>query len=229
MVATFAFVIAVVATPRESLWAYAVYAVLLGAVARFAEIPWSYMAKRLVLETPFVLFALLLPFFGSGEQTEFLGLTVSIEGLWAAWNILIKASLGLLTTVLLAATTSTAEILRGMERLHVPRVITAIAGFMIRYAEVIGGEMRRMRIARESRGYDPRWFWQVRGLAATAGTLFVRSFERGERVYLAMLSRGFDGTLPRASMSATPSRDWVSVLWFPAFAVIIATTAWYLR
>jgi cobalt/nickel transport system permease protein len=71
-------------------------------------------------------------------------------------------------------------------------------GFMVRFLEVVTTEMRRMRIARESRGFtarNPR-HWPV--LARSAGALFIRSYERGERVHLAMLSRGYTGKLPRS-------------------------------
>ena len=105
------------------------------------------------------------------------GFNLSADGLLAAWNIIAKATIGLSVSVVLASTTQMADLLRGLDRLHVPRVITAIAGFMVRYLDVITGEMRRMKIARESRGYDPRWLWQVRALASSAGTLFIRSFE----------------------------------------------------
>ena len=95
---------------------------------------------------------------------------------------LVKGTLGVAATTLLATTTSVPELLCGLDRLRVPRAFTAIAGFMVRYAEVITGEVRRMRIARLSRGYDARWVWQGRAVAASAGTLFIRAFERGERI-----------------------------------------------
>ncbi|MGI8519007.1 MAG: cobalt ECF transporter T component CbiQ, partial [Actinomycetota bacterium] len=204
VLAAFLFVLAVVATPTEEFWAYGVYALLLIGVARLAQVsPW-FVAKRLVVETPFVLFAVFLPLIGRGERLDVLGLSLSIDGLWAAWNILIKATLGLATTVLLGATTPIAEILHGLEHLRMPRLMTAIAGFMVRYADVITGEVTRMRIARESRGYDPRWFWQARAIASSAGTLFIRSFERGERVYLAMVSRGYSSAMPLDHDPAVP-------------------------
>ena len=56
-----------------------------------------------------------------------------------------------------------------------------------------------MRLARLSRGHDPRFLWQVGATARGVGALFLRAFERGERVYLAMLSRGFDGAMPQAA------------------------------
>ena len=74
-----------------------------------------------------------------------------------------------------------------------PAGLTQIATFMLRYLDVLVGEARRMRVARISRGDDPRFLWQVRGFAAGVGALFLRAFERGERVYLAMVSRGYTG------------------------------------
>ena len=126
----------------------------------------------------------------TSPHTEVLGMSLSVPGLWGAWNILIKGTLGVAATGLLVATTDVRDLLQALDRLHVPKAFTAIAGFMIRYGEVIAGELRQMRIARISRGHDPRWIWQARAVAATAGTLFIRSYERGERVYLAMASRG---------------------------------------
>jgi cobalt/nickel transport system permease protein len=95
---------------------------------------------------------------------------------------------------------------------------------MIRYGEVIVGELRAMRIARISRGHDPRWIWQARAVAATAGTLFIRSYERGERVYLAMASRGYGADVAREQTRA-PNRDWVRALAVPTIAALVAATA----
>ena len=63
-------------------------------------------------------------------------------------------------------------------------------GFMVRYLDVVTGEMRRMRVARESRGFEARGPAALAGAGALAGALFIRSYERGERVHLAMLVAG---------------------------------------
>jgi cobalt/nickel transport system permease protein len=202
---------------------------LLAGVAKLAQVSPGFVARRLLVETPFVLFAVFLPFIGQGERLEVVGLSLSIDGLWAAWNLLAKATLGLATTVLLGATTPIAEILHGLEHLRMPQLITAIAGFMVRYADVITGEVTRMKIARESRGYDPRWLWQARAVAASAGTLFIKSFERGERVYLAMVSRGYSGSMPLDHDSEVPVGQWAAALALPVLASIVAVLAWTTR
>ena len=216
------FVVGVVATEREALWAFTAYAVLLAGTTVLADVPASFLARRLTFETPFVAFALLLPFLGPGPTVETIAVTLSVEGLWAGWNIFVKATLGLWTTTLVAATTPATDILRGLERLRVPRVITAIAGFMVRYGDLVTGEMRRMAIARAARAYEPRWLWQARALATSTGTLFIRSFERGERVYVAMLSRGFSGRLPDADATPAPASHWVAALALPAAGAAVA-------
>ena len=157
----------------------------------------------MAVELPFVAFALALPLVASGPRHQVLGLSLSIAGSWAAWNILAKASLGVAVSVVLAWSTPVAGILEGLDRLRVPRALTAIAGFMVRYLDVIMGELHRLEIARVSRGDDPRWAWQGKAVAATAGSLFVRCFERGERVHRAMLSRGFDGRFPAVMSIST--------------------------
>jgi cobalt/nickel transport system permease protein len=221
--ATVAFVFAVVATPREALWAFGGDAVLLAGVVALAGLPPSLVARRLRIEIPFLLFAAFMPFTGASPRVDVLGVSLSEPGLWAAWNIVAKGTLGVTASIVLAATTPVADLLRGLDRLRVPRVITAIAGFMVRYLGIVAGEAQRMHVARQSRGYDPRWLWQARGMAASAGTLFVRSYERGERVYLAMLARGYDGTMPAlAGRRASASAWWPAALPLTAWALAAA-------
>ncbi len=190
-----------------------------------SEIPVSFFVKRLGVEIPFVLFAVFLPFLGGGPQVTVAGLELSREGLWGAWNILAKATLGTGASVMLVATTEVPDLLRGLERLRVPRVVTGIAGFMVRYIDVIAGEMSRMRTAMAARGYAPRWIGQVRALATAGGALFIRSFERGERVHQAMLARGYDGRMPDLWRQPTSSFQWMTALSVPTCAWLIALVA----
>jgi cobalt/nickel transport system permease protein len=229
LAAAFLFVLAVVATPREAFWAFGVYAVALAVLARVAGLPLATLARRLVIELPFLLFAVFLPLVGQGERVEVAGVALSVEGLWAAWNIVAKGTLGVATSVILAATTPVPELLRGLERLRLPAAFTTIAGFMVRYGDVIADEVRRMRIARVSRGHDPRWIWQARAVAASAGTLFIRSYERGERVYLAMVSRGYAGSMPVLEDLGATRAQWLAALALPAAAALVAVTAWGVR
>lgn len=213
------FVVGVVATPREAIWAFGIHAFLLLAVVVFAELPVGFVLRRMTIELPFIAFAIFLPFLGGGPQTEVFGLGLSVEGLWGAWNILAKATLGVGASVTLIATTEIPHLLHGLDRLRVPRLFTAIAGFMVRYIDVIAGEVQRTRTAMVARGHDPRWLWQAAPLATAAGALFVRSYERGERVHQAMVARGYDGRMPVIDERRATAVEWVS-------AMAVPVTAW---
>jgi cobalt/nickel transport system permease protein len=205
VLALLGFMLLVVATPVDWLLAFAGYLAVLVAVIAVSGVPASYLLKRMVVEVPFVVFALLMPFIATGPRVDVLGVAVSQSGLTAAWALLVKGTLGVLASLTLAATTEPRDLLAGLERLRVPNLLVQIMGFMVRYLDVVTDEMRRMRVARESRGFSARdvRHWPV--IARSAGALFIRSYERGERVHLAMLSRGYTGTLPR--LSATDHAD----------------------
>jgi len=220
------FALAVALTPTHAVWAFALHLLLVLAAATAAQIPPGDLLRRLVIEVPFVLFVVVLPFVATGEQVHVLGVPLAIDGLWLAFGIVAKASLVLLGTAVLAACTPPAAILAGAERLHAPKVMAAIAGFAIRYVEVILAELGRMRTARIARGDDPRFIWQARAVIRSAGTLLVRSFERGERVQLAMISRGWDGGIPAGLLTAPASRlEWAGALSLPAFAIATVVAA----
>ena len=220
-----AFVFAVAVTPREAVWAFAVHAAVLLAVGALSGVGVRFVLTRLTVILPFIAFALFIPFVGSGERSDVLGLSLSREGLWGAWNVAAKAVLGATVSILLAGTTEIPRLLTGMTRLRVPSALTMIASFMVRYLEVLAAEVRRMRIAMASRGYAPRWLWQARPVATSAGALFVRSFERGERVHAAMLSRGYTGEMPDLQQRRATAREWVVAGMMPAAAWVVAAIA----
>lgn len=167
------FMLLVVATPLAWAPAFVAYAVVLAALVAVSGVPVGYLARRMVVETPVLVFAAVLPFVAAGPQVAALGLSVSEPGLVAAAGLVTKATLG------------------------VPAQLVQIMGFMVRYLDVVTDELGRMRTARESRGFtalNPR-HWPV--LGRSVGALFIRSFERGERVHLAMIARGYDGSARR--------------------------------
>lgn len=190
IVALLVFVLAVVATPPSWPAVFVAAGVVLLVLVAVSGVPPAYLATRMVVEVPFLVFALVLPFVAAGPRTEVLGVTVSEPGLTAAVALVVKGSLGVLASLLVAATTEPQHLLRGLETLRLPRPLLQILGFMVRYLDVVTDDLRRMRTALLSRGFQARnpRHWPV--LARSAGALFIRSYERGERVHLAMISRG---------------------------------------
>ncbi|MCP9944114.1 cobalt ECF transporter T component CbiQ [Streptomyces somaliensis] len=228
IVAVLGFVLVVVSTPRGAVWAFGAYALLLAAVARAARVPAGYLLKRLAIEIPFVAFAFLMPFVVPGETVAVLGVPLSVPGLWDAWNVLAKGTLGVAASVLLAATTELRDLLLGLRRLRLPPALVQIASFMIRYGDVITDEMRRMSVARRSRGFEARGVRHWGVLAKSAGALFIRSYERGERVHLAMVSRGYTGTMPVVDEVTATGAQWRRAAALPLTALAVCLLGWAL-
>jgi len=226
LVAVLTFVLVVVATPRDAFWAFGAYALLLAGVAALAGVPAGVVARRMVVEVPFVLFAVLLPFVARGPQVEVLGLQLSESGLLGGWNVLAKGTLGVVASILLAATTQPRALLLGVERLRMPPLMVSIMTFMLRYVDVVGAEMARMKVARESRAFRGRDLRHAKVVAQSAGALFIRSYERGERVHLAMLSRGYTGTMPEVTDVRADRTEWTAAAVLPMLALAVALTAW---
>lgn len=223
--ATFLFVLCAALTPRTAIWAFGVYGTLLAVVVMVARIPLRFLIARLVVVLPFVLFAFMVPIIGEGERVRVLGIPLSLEGLWAMWGILAKAGVGATSSILLAGTTEVPDLLKGLTRLHVPPVFVSITSFMVRYMELMADSLARMRTAMVARGYDPRWLWQAKPIASSAGALFVRSYERGERIHAAMLSRGYTGVMPDLTGKPAEVSDWLKAVPLPLLGLITVTIA----
>ena len=226
IVALVSFIFVVVATPVEQVWAFGVYLAVLVGLARASRLPARVVLPRMVVEVPFLLFAALMPFTGPDPQVELFGIELSQPGLWAAWGIVAKGTLGVLGAIILAATTPARDILTGLKALHVPAMLVQIAAFMLRYMRVVGDEMHRMKVARESRGFQATGVGSWPVIAQSAGALFIRSYERGERVHLAMLSRGYTGSMPTLDNLRATRAQWLTGLTLPVVALIVCLAAW---
>jgi len=221
IVGAFGFVIAVVLTPRTAIWAFGIYAAMVAAMMITARLSPSFVLRRSFVLVPFLLVALLFPIVGSGERIEMLGLSLSVDGLWDLWNVVTKAGLGFLTAVVLAATTEVTDLLRGLDALRMPKIVTSIIGFAIRYIDIVAADFARMRIALASRGYRGRSIRAWGTYARTIGAMFVRTYERGERVYLAMLSRVYQGTMPSVGVIPVSGAQWGVALMFVGSAAVV--------
>lgn len=224
--AVLAFIIVSVSTPITQWQAFIAYFVAIFMVSLIAKIPTPTLLIRSLIEIPFILFALLMPFFGTGERFEIGPFNLYRESLLAAAGIVLKGTLGVLSAVVLSTSTTAREILRGLEKLRLPQLMVQIASFMLRYINVISDEMNRMKVARESRGFIAKGIKDWKVIATAASALFIRSYERGERVHLAMLSRGYNGILPLDQSDPTPIKMWVQGMTLPLFAlsILISTT-----
>ncbi|MDY7041860.1 MAG: cobalt ECF transporter T component CbiQ [Chloroflexota bacterium] len=199
ILATLAFILAVMVTPPTAKPAFALYVALIGGLVLLAQLPPLHVLKRSAVIVPFVLMvAIFIPFMGQGEVAGSYNLwlwrvSITYDGLLVLWNVIAKSWLSILGLILLSSTTPFPDLLRGLERLGVPRVMVMILSFMYRYIFVMTDEVLRMQRARDSRGFGEGRLRQMRTVGNMIGILFIRSYERAERVYGAMVARGFDG------------------------------------
>ena len=221
IVAGLLFIIVGVATSISNWQAFIGYFLVIGTVLAIAKLPVKKILSRATVEIPFVLFAFLMPFFGTGEKFELLGLSLYREGLLAGAAIIAKGTLGLLVAITLSGSTKAREIIGGLEILRLPALMVQIATFMLRYVNVVSDEMERMKVARQSRGFEAKGIADWKILTQAAGALFIRSYERGERVHLAMLSRGYVGVMPVMEKPIITTFQRFSVFVLPAVALLI--------
>ena len=148
------------------------------AVAALSRVPARRLALRVLLLEPFVVGVAALSLLQAGGVRIFVAM-------------LAKSTIALLAMVLLAATTRFSDILAVLWRLRVPPILVTSLALMYRYLAVLLEEAARMARARRSRTYvdGRRAAW--RASASVAAQVFVRSSERAERVYAAMVARGW--------------------------------------
>jgi len=234
LITTFAFVLVVVLTPPLRWQAFALYFALIAGVILLSKVPPLYVLKRSLVIVPFVLMIVIFNMFlKPGEIVVSFNIwhwqvSITDEGLLFSWNVLIKAWLSVLSLTLLSSTTQFSELLKGLEQLRMPRVLVMTLSFMYRYIFVLIDEVIRMKQARDSRNFGGKRMWQLKTIGNMVGTLFLRSYERGERVYGAMVARGFDGKTRTLSNLRLARHDlYFGVSFLLCLALISITTFIY--
>jgi cobalt/nickel transport system permease protein len=158
-------------------------------------------------------------------------LALTDAGLIRFFSIVQKSWLSVQVAVVLTASTSFPTLLQAMRSLRLPRVLVAIAGFTYRYIFVIGDEALRLMRARAARSSAPDGeggasiFWRARVTGQMVGSLFLRSIERSERIYDAMLARGYDGEVRSLRPPVLLVRDVLAALPFVLVLVAIQVLA----
>ncbi|MEL7563157.1 cobalt ECF transporter T component CbiQ [Dehalogenimonas sp. 4OHTPN] len=197
---SFLFIVAVVLTPAGSWATFAAYLVILGSIFGISKLPLGYVLKRSLIILPFVFLLGIINVF-TRPGVELLGFDIGSwhlgatdGGLVFIGTLLARSWLSVLALILLTSTTPLPALLKGIERLGMPKVLVMILSFMYRYLFLLIDEVLRMKNARDSRSVgSPPASFQAKTVGAMIGSLFIRSYERGERVYAAMAARGFDG------------------------------------
>ncbi|MGQ0602008.1 MAG: cobalt ECF transporter T component CbiQ [Anaerolineales bacterium] len=222
----FIFVATILPATNAGTWvAFALLFVTTLVLAAQSGLGVTYALRRSFVALPFALAAITLPFTLRGQTiAEFGGLTMSLEGTLRFLSIVVKSWISVQLAILLTVTTAFPDMLWALRALHVPRPLISIVAFMYRYMFVLADESLRLRRARAARAAQGAGrsggslVWRGKVAGGMVGNLALRAFERSERIYNAMLSRGYRGELKTLTppVMAEPDRyalaGWVSFL-----------------
>lgn len=193
-----------------------------------ARIPLSYLLSRSLIVLPFSAFAALSLAWGanSGDALWHWGpLTMTQLGLERSATVLLRAWTAISLMILLINTTPFDRLLRALRWYRMPAVLILLLSFLYRYLYLLWDEVERMQRARNMRYFGGRWREQTALLGNLAASLFLRSYERAERVQKAMLGRGWNGEAPLAVDAALPLKDALVMLG----GLIVLFLLWCLR
>lgn len=215
---TLAFIIFLNLTPLNAWPAYILFLTLILIVVLFSRLGVGLVLKRSLLGLPFILAAaplvFTLPPLVIMEVWPGFALPFSQTGLGRFASIGFRAWISVLAAIILTATTRFPDLMVAFRQLKVPKVFVAIISLMWRYLFVIADEVSSMARARTSRssrmpGFRPggTLAWRANVTGGMAGSLFLRSLERSDRVYAAMLSRGYNGDLPERPIAPLSSAN----------------------
>ena len=215
LVLVLAGILGIALLPTGAFLALAVTFAVLVVLSVVADLgPWR-LVRGSWVALPFALIALPLAFTRPGEALVTfdlgpLALTVTREGLRDVMTIVLKSWLSVQFALLLAYTTPFPALIDALRSLRLPSIIVSIVSFMYRYLAVIGdeaGRMSRAKAARSAAGATgTSVVWRARVTGSMVGSLFIRSYERSERVYAAMLARGYDRNVRVAGLPV-PDRE----------------------
>jgi cobalt/nickel transport system permease protein len=188
-------VFAIVLTPNGHWWTWAVYGLAILSLIWLSQVTLLVLLRRLAVEFTFIGVVFLGTLFRGGGRILWAWgpLQITTVGLIVLGSVTLKALLSLLILNILTLTTSVPALLQAMVELRVPPLLVAILSSMYRYISVLTGEFNAMRRAAESRNLMSTNRWQRLVIGNMIGSLFIRTYGRGERVYQAMLSRGYQG------------------------------------
>ncbi len=217
-----AFILTCALTPNGAWAAFILLFAIILSVEILSELGVGYVLKRSALALPFMLAALPLLFTVPGETLVRLpaGLAISAAGLERFLSLAVKSWLSVQAGILLAASTPFPDLLLAMRAVRIPRLLVAVFGLMWRYLFVLADEALRLMRARAARSGQREQpgakrggglAWRARVTGSMAGNLFLRAFERSDRIYMAMVSRGYDGEARSLPPPALRHAHWLTL------------------
>ena len=225
MATVYAFIVAL-SNRFPTLLAACVFSIVLVGVSR---LPIAKLFKRIALVNGFVLFFwIVVPVTYPGEPLFSLGpLHISWEGVLVSARITLKSNAILLAFIALIATSSVATLGAALGRMGVPEKIVYLLLLNYRYLFVMEEEYHRLVRSATVRGFQPSTTLHTyRTMAYLVGMLFVRASERAERVYMAMVCRGFSGRFYSLQEFSFSKRDWIWLSFTTAVLLVLGGLEW---
>jgi cobalt/nickel transport system permease protein len=196
----FSYILVTVLTPPANRLRFLFLGAFILILISLSRIPISFFLRRLLILIPFLmlLFAF-LPFIPqntiSGSYNLGTKIAISKNAVMIIFNTGIKAILSLLALTLLISTTGFNNFLKVLESAKIPAIFVHTLSFMYRYIFLIQEELHKLLRAKRIKTINCPRKLEYRALSSIIGTLFLRSYERAENVYYAMLARGFSGKI----------------------------------
>jgi cobalt/nickel transport system permease protein len=203
------FVFATALTPIGQWITWGVYAVALAIAILFGRVTLSVLLKRVAVEFAFLAAIFLGTLFHAGDTVlwSWGWFQITAEGLTILGSVMLRAMLSLLMLNFLVLTTSAVDLLNALVVLKMPPLLVAIMASMYRYIGLLIDEFTAMKRAAESRNLMTQGRWRRLIFGHMIGALFIRTYERGDRVHQAMLSRGYSGTPKAQAIAQSSYRD----------------------
>jgi cobalt/nickel transport system permease protein len=223
VLATLLFILSNALLPDGAWLAYLAAWGLVLVITRLAQLELGYAVRRSVVALPFALAALSVVVNLPGQPLAVWSigswqLVPTDAGLIRFLSIVVRSLLSVQMAILLTATTAVPDLLHALRHLRLPDLLVSIVAFMLRYLVVLVDEAQRLLRAREARSARPAdgggggsLFWRARVTGNMAGQLFLRSYDRSERVYQAMVARGYRGQLRTLHPHELRRRDWLAL------------------
>lgn len=187
------------------------FIMILAVMARLSP---KVLLRRTLPAVPFFFFAALVLGFSKGSE--------------AAVAAFLKGFLSVLSVIILVSTTRFSNLLKGLEGLNLPTLLVSLISFVYRYLFIIADEYGHIKIARESRNFGGNKRWQWKTIGHSVGTLFLHSYERGDRVYSAMVARGYDGNIRTLGMQEIKRGDIIFVAMSVIYLLAAGLISWKL-
>lgn len=199
---------------------FCLFGLILLLLAVLSKIPLSVFAKRYLIILPFLIIIIaLLPFSKEGKEIfslnfKFLNLHITDLGLKSFLNIFVKSFLSISSLIILSATTSFPDVIKALKSLKIPLMIIIILSFMYRYLYLMIEEVKKMKMAIDARDFGKNRIIRFKALAGSIAVFFLRSYERSESIYYAMVSRNFNKNYFFEADFTLGARDVVSFIVF---------------